>query len=200
MKLALRRAFSLVELMIVIGIIGIFFVVVQQFTQNTNIDQERATRFAELIHDTIRDTRNDMVIGRGVLTGANEDDKTFIPTAQKRLAFSESEFSLQYIPSGGTTLQVETRWEHPFIDHDPLYKIASIQTSTGIVGSDGKLSGGAWDDTPDLILIFDPQGRVSLSGSTISADARTYRIEVEYKQFVRYIVGSAVTGNVDLDQ
>ncbi len=94
MRIVSKKGFSLVELMIVIGIIGIFFVAIQQLTQNTNLDQERTVRFAELIHDTIRDTRNDMVIGRGVLTGETTSEQTFIPTAQKSLVFTHSGFVL----------------------------------------------------------------------------------------------------------
>lgn len=62
-KLA-KKGFTLVELMIVIAILGILFVTVSQFDLSARTNQERANNFANLIADTIRDTRQDAMIGK----------------------------------------------------------------------------------------------------------------------------------------
>jgi prepilin-type N-terminal cleavage/methylation domain-containing protein len=104
MRFISKKGFTLVEIMIVIAIIGIFFVAVQQFASNRNIDQERAQRLAEVISDLISSTHNDMVIGRGVFTGS-ASSLDIIPTAEKRIVFNLSplDFSLQYKASTGGT-------------------------------------------------------------------------------------------------
>lgn len=59
-----RRAFTLVELMIVIVIIGILIVIIGSFNVSSNISQQRVDNWAHEIADMIRDTQQDAVLGK----------------------------------------------------------------------------------------------------------------------------------------
>lgn len=60
------RAFTLVELMIVIGIIGIMIVFVAQIAQDQTpaIDRERSSRFANAIANMLSTTYSSMYLGK----------------------------------------------------------------------------------------------------------------------------------------
>ncbi len=113
------KGFSLVELMIVIGILGILFSAVQIFSNNAEIYQQRADRLAGLVYDTIRDARQDTIIGRGVLSGeiTTPHDATYIRAENRQVFFSSNiQFSTHYTESGTTyTGQI---WNAPFFDGD----------------------------------------------------------------------------------
>lgn len=59
-----KKGFTLFELMIVIALIGGFFVMTSYMTQDVRIYQNKAERLANGIYDTIRTARNNMIIGR----------------------------------------------------------------------------------------------------------------------------------------
>jgi Tfp pilus assembly protein FimT len=58
----------MIEMMVVVVIMGLFFVVISQFTQNSNIQQTNVDRLANHIYDSIRGARNNMLIGRGIFS------------------------------------------------------------------------------------------------------------------------------------
>ncbi|MBC7498411.1 prepilin-type N-terminal cleavage/methylation domain-containing protein, partial [Candidatus Gracilibacteria bacterium] len=50
--------FTLFEMMIVIAILGVFFVAVSYMNRDVRIDQTRAERLANIVYDQIRSARN----------------------------------------------------------------------------------------------------------------------------------------------
>lgn len=59
-----KKGFTLFELMIVIALIGIFFMMTSYMSQDVRIYQTKAERLSNVIYDVIRTARNNMIIGR----------------------------------------------------------------------------------------------------------------------------------------
>ncbi len=91
------KAFTLVELMIVIAIIGILVLAAMSLVNSQNTKQQRAIRFAELIEDTITRAKQDMVIGRGSWSGTT-DKKIMIPNIQQTVIISSGSIISKYKP------------------------------------------------------------------------------------------------------
>ena len=59
-----KKGFTLFEILIVIALTGLFFMATSYLTHDARIGQTNTERFANKIYDIIRNTRNDMTIGR----------------------------------------------------------------------------------------------------------------------------------------
>jgi len=57
-----KKGYSLVELMIVVALIGLFFAATSYMNRDVRIYQNKAERFAGYIYDQVRIARNNMVI------------------------------------------------------------------------------------------------------------------------------------------
>lgn len=142
--LSRRQGFSLVELMIVLGIISMLFVITSRLLQNSESDQEKAMRFAELISDVIRDARQDMIIGRGAASGIT----TMVPLTKKTLTFDTSgtgTFTLSYTPLNYTGAIEEKKWTEPFFSGEEkkpyrTYMIESIDVAKQTIDYTGGFS------------------------------------------------------------
>ena len=59
-----KKGFTLLEMMVVLALIGLFFVMTSYMTQDVRINQTRTERLTNTIYDQIRTARNNMIIGR----------------------------------------------------------------------------------------------------------------------------------------
>lgn len=59
-----KKGFTLIEMMIVLALIGLFFTMMSYMTRDVRTYQTSADRLANSIYDTIRTARNNMIIGR----------------------------------------------------------------------------------------------------------------------------------------
>ncbi len=59
-----KKGFTLFEMMIVLALIGLFFVMTSYMTRDVRINQTRAEKLANAVYDQIRSARNNMIIGR----------------------------------------------------------------------------------------------------------------------------------------
>ena len=59
-----KTGFTLLEMMVVIALIGLFFAMTSYMSQDVRINQTRAERLTNAVYDQIRTARNNMIIGR----------------------------------------------------------------------------------------------------------------------------------------
>ena len=59
-----NKGFTLLEMMIVLALIGLFFVMTSYMTSDPRINQTRTERLANTVYDQMRTARNNMIIGR----------------------------------------------------------------------------------------------------------------------------------------
>jgi prepilin-type N-terminal cleavage/methylation domain-containing protein len=59
-----KKGFTLVELLVVIALIGLSLVATTYLSKDSRIYQVNAERLANNIYDTMRQARNNMIIGR----------------------------------------------------------------------------------------------------------------------------------------
>lgn len=192
--------------MIVIAILGIFMISIGYLMQNTQLDQEKAMRFAGIVYDHIRDARQDMIIGRGTQTGTT-GDMVYIPSQARIIEFFGTwEVNIKYIPlaslsaPGSPPEQLLQVYEHPFLDNEREYVIHRYEISTSPLTQSWALPAGAvWEPVNRMKLIFAGAWNVSrieidswIVG--VSWPVRSYRITLGYKNFVRYIVGDVLSG------
>lgn len=60
----MKKGFTLLEMMVVITLIGLFFVITSSLTKDTRSYQTNAERLANTVYDAIRGARNNILIGR----------------------------------------------------------------------------------------------------------------------------------------
>ncbi len=191
-----KKGFTIFELMIVIALIGIFFTMTSYMSQDVRVYQSKAERFANAIYDMIRMARNNMIIGRGVLSGS-----TLVVTTKRVIDISSNGVFTNYT-YGTTSTGSETKLVFPFLDADPLYKINDISVSSG-----GLIAGGVplWDHTgamsaaitispnSDIVITGTSSTNTSISSSTI----RTLKVTAGYNGFEESVVIDRVTGTVE---
>lgn len=184
-----RSGFSLIELMIVVAILWILFSATQIFSNNAEIYQQRADRLAGLIYDTLRDARQDAIIGRGALSGTTE----FVPTSARFVNFaSTGTFSQGYYDTDNQTYTGQT-WNVPFLDWDSFYALAGFYTSTGGVDDPS----ASWESTGSISFLFWSGGNLLQINHLPLGKIRSYVITIEYRWFRRYIIGDAIIGNLE---
>jgi prepilin-type N-terminal cleavage/methylation domain-containing protein len=59
-----KKGFTLFEMIIVLALIGLFFVMTSYMTRDPRINQTRTERLVNTVYDQIRTARNNMIIGR----------------------------------------------------------------------------------------------------------------------------------------
>lgn len=64
-----KKGFTIFELMVVMALLSIFVVMTVYYMRDSRIPQVKAERLAYVIQDAIATARNNMVIGRGVMSG-----------------------------------------------------------------------------------------------------------------------------------
>ena len=184
-----KKWFTLFEMMIVIALIGLFVTTVSYMNQDARIDQTRAERLANTVYDQIRSARNNMIIGKWVLSGATT---SFIIADERVVMISATGVTTSYAYNSSYT-GTETRFPAPFFDSDPRYVISDIAISSGSL------------DTPDMtgvtiatityraswdIIIAASKGWVMIPSSSI----RSLRIQTGYGNFSRYVTVDWVSG------
>lgn len=180
--------------MIVVALIGIFFAATSYMNRDVRTYQHKAERFADNIYDTIRLARNNMVIWRGVLSGATER----VVTTKRVVNISATWVTTTYyypIWGGNFGSGIESEIYRPFFDSDPLYLISDISVSSGGMNN-GIIP--AWDlsgATNAGITVTGTGIQLYVSGAT---DIRTLMITTEYLGFKRSVLIDRVSGTLEL--
>ena len=180
-----RKWFTLVEILVVIAIIGIFAASTMYFTQDSRIDQTKAERLANSIHDTMKNARNNMLIGRWVYSGS-----TLYPTDRRTIRITGWGISTDYAING-TSTGTETNVVYPFFDNDPQYKITDISVSSGILSNGQKIN---WDHTGVTLadITIEPNGSMTILalkwGMPISETINTVRVTAGYGNFTQSVM------------
>lgn len=186
-----KSGLTLVELMIVIAIIGILIVAFSQFNMNANIYQEKVTRLAENVYDILRDTKNDMILGRTSGSFELADSRIVeITTNGIRVCLPDSTNSFD-------CHKTEKEFS-PTFDWDSKYKIEKIRISDKrIQDNKYEIIDSGWTDVNNLKIKFtnDVDGKAK---SDSNEDIKSYLIVLEYNGFKRYVFGDVLTGNAFL--
>ena len=195
------RGFTLVEIMIVIAVLGLLFLAMSHFNVSASVNQQRAEYMTNVIHDMIRDARQDTLRGKNTTPGTVATERTVVisKNAIKRSIKAEN---------GNTTTEGQS-FEPPFFDGDNNYKIDTIRVSTGVLSHNYEAplyEGDTWIDADELSLIFKPgstlsSGLAKKNGNSVVGNnevLRSYIITVDYKGFKRYIYGDMLNGDISM--
>ncbi len=134
----IKKGFTLLEIVIVIALIGLFIVAISYNNQDIRIDQKNTERLANRIYDIIRDTRNNMIIWRWVLSGSS-----LVVASQRDITISSTGLVVWY-QYGNSNSGIELSFLNPFFDSDSRYQIIDISVSSGWTFPDNMYS---WDLT-----------------------------------------------------
>lgn len=187
-----KKGFTLFEMMIVIALIGLFFVAISYLTHDVRIWQTNTERFANKIYDIVRNTRNDMTIGRWIFTGW-----VLIATKQRDISISNTGITITYQDSLGATGS-DIILPAPFFDNDSKYQIADISVSSGWVSSSGSYT---WDYTgaTNANITVGTSSSLAINVDWIPPLAiRTLKITTGYAWFTRSVILDRASGTVEI--
>lgn len=189
-----RNWFTMIEMMVVVVIMGLFFVVISQFTQNSNIQQTNVDRLANHIYDSIRGARNNMLIGRGIFSWS-----TLIATDRRIISISNAKIDTIYESSSHTGIENSLLW--PFYDNDANFRISDISVSSNPMLNDQTIT---WDYTgvTSAQIIVSPTADMTITAikgwSGITTPVNTMRITAHYNGFEKSVMLNAPMGKVEL--
>ena len=188
-----KKGFTLFELMIVIALIGGFFVMTSYMTQDVRIYQNKAERLANGIYDTIRTARNNMIIGRWVFSWA-----TMVVTTQRAITITNTGIITSYTYNT-TSTGTEVSLVVPFFDNDLKYAITEIAVSSGGISAGVVPS---WDQTgaTSVTITISPNSDIAISVSPVPSPAvtiRTLKVTAGYAGFEQSVIIDRVTGTVE---
>lgn len=190
-----KKGFTLFELMIVVALIGIFFLMTSYMSRDVRIYQTRAERLANDIYDRIRISRNNMIIGRWVLSWS-----TLVVTTQRDIAISNTGIVTTY-KYNSTNTGTESTLASPFFDSDPEYQISNIAVSSGAMVA---WVVPLWDQTgaTSAVMTIMPNSDITISAIkwwySISSPIRTLKVTAEYQWYEQSVVIDRVSGNVEI--
>jgi prepilin-type N-terminal cleavage/methylation domain-containing protein len=186
-----KKGFTLFEIMIVLALIGLFFVMTSYMTRDPRINQTHTERFVNTVYDQIRTARNNMIIGRWVASGA-----ILVVTTQRSIDITSTGVVTNYIYNT-TSTGTETRLVTPFFDSDPLYKITNIAVSSGVIVP-GALN---WDvsGATNAAITISSNSDVSLSSIPASPyPIRLLKVTLGYGDFEQSVIIDRVSGIVEI--
>ncbi|MBC7498653.1 prepilin-type N-terminal cleavage/methylation domain-containing protein [Candidatus Gracilibacteria bacterium] len=186
-----KKGFTLFEIIIVLVLIGLFFVMTSYMTRDPRINQTRTERLVNTVYDQIRTARNNMIIGRGVASGA-----ILVVTTQRSIDITSTGVVTNYIYNT-TSTGTETRLVTPFFDRDPLYKITNIAASSGVMVP-GALN---WDisGATNASITISSNSDVSLSSIPASPyPIRLLKVTLGYGDFEQSVIIDRVSGIVEI--
>lgn len=201
-----RTAFTLVEIMIVIAVLGLLFLAVRSFSTDASVNQERSTRLANAVHDILRDARHDTTVGKShngesvfrrivriVSSGTSGGNMVTVKYLTGNTDISTINFD---------SLPQESTFSAAF-DGDANYSIEKIEVFTGTLSNDfanPKREGFTpiTVEALDLHFTSDIAGTAYVTNpqpSVNSSDIKSYLITLDYKGFKRYVYGDVLVGN-----
>lgn len=180
----IKKGFTMFEVMIVIALIGLFFVAISYLTHDVRIGQTNTERFANKIYDIVRNTRNDMTIGRWILTGW-----VLIATKQRDISISNTGIVITYLDNLGTSGS-EIILPAPFFDNDLNYKIDDISVSSGWVSESGSYMWDYTGATSANIIVGTSSSLAIEVGWAVppTFPIRTLKITTGYAGFTRSVI------------
>ena len=84
-RTGITKWFTLVEILIVLALIGLFAAAASYLTHDSRIAQKNATRLADNINTTFRTARSNMVLGKWVYSGS-----TLVTTGKRVISISST--------------------------------------------------------------------------------------------------------------
>ena len=178
-------------MMIVLALIGLFFVMTSYMTSDPRINQTRTERLANTVYDQMRTARNNMIIGRWVLSGST----TLVVTTQRDVTITSTGVVTTYTYNGSST-GTETRLVTPFFDNDPLYKIRNISVSSGALVP-WALN---WDLTnvTNAVITIKPNSDIAISSTPAFTPIRMLKVTLWYGDFEQSVIIDRVSGIVEI--
>lgn len=194
----IKKGFTLVELMIVIAILGLLYAAMSSFNANSSISQQKVDNFARTVSDMIRDTQQDMLLGKinPNLTDVQSRDIVI----KKTVANNSDGIKKTAIGTTPTNTNIELEYKFPFFDGDKFYIISWIEVSSQALGNnflnsktvDITSQSMNWTPVTELKIDFFPGGKVKTTSTPITTPILSYKITLDYKWFKKYIFWDAV--------
>jgi prepilin-type N-terminal cleavage/methylation domain-containing protein len=193
-----KKGFTLFEITIVLALIGLFFTATTYLTRDVRVDQKNAERLSNQVYDIVRNARNNMVIGRGVLSWS-----VMVVTKQREVSVSNTGITVvyQYWVSG---TGIESSVVSPFFDNDSKYQITDISISSGGIQSDNTY---LWDYTgaTSATITFNPNSEIVIAAIkwgvpiwfTLPVVTRTIKVTSGYGAFEQSVIIDRITGTVE---
>lgn len=177
-----HSGFTIVELLIVIAMIGIFYAATASFSYKPQNDIERVNRMKYAISDKLRDEILRVSIGRMPTNNGKVSAKTIIK-------INNTGMTTTYSDSGGV---VFSTWYFvsPYYDKDPLYSITGTLWLTG--SSNATLTSSGWGE------IHITSDGIVFSGTNITSENIILRINVSYNSRIRWIELDRRTGKISI--
>ncbi len=191
-----KTGFTLIEILVVITLIGIFYGATIFLTKDSRINQTNAERLANSIYNTIRLARNNMVIGRWVFTWW-----TLLVTNQRTIVINNIGYKVDYQDINSNT-GTEFSFNTPFFDWDFNYKITDISISSGWV-STGVVPPWTYTGVTTVNIIMNPNSDITVSaikgGVPIpTSEIRTIKITGGYNGMEQSVVVDRITGTIEI--
>lgn len=181
-----KYGFTIIELMIVIAMIGIFVAATNTFNWKPQTDIEKANRMKYAISDKFRDENLKIFTGHM----PNGDGRISTRTV---LTIGTGGIVTTYTDSGWIVFSTGT-FQKPFFDGDSKYSIINVSWCTGsIIGS------SIWNGTGKVIMT--QTGTTFSTGTTgvLSKEPVVLIVEVGYDYRTRKISFDRRTGRISID-
>ncbi len=184
-----KKWFTLLEIIIVLALIWLFIVATSYYNRDTRIYQANAERLANNVKDTIQSARNNMILGRWVLSGSS-----LVVANQRVISIWWSGITSVY---GTTNTGSESSLIWPFFDNDTQYRITDISVSSGIL-----LNGimPIWDQTwvtaSEITILTN--GNLQISALGVATPINILRITAGYAGFERSVMVDRIMGRTEV--
>lgn len=175
---------------------GLLFAATSYLTHDPRIHQSNAERLANNVYNMVRNARNNMIIGRGVLSGT-----TMVVTEQRIISISTNTgITSSFSGTNGTGTEVS--FLIPFYDNDTHYIISDISVSSG-----GMLNGSVplWDNTgaTTALITVNPNADISITAAKLwspilTPPIRTLKVTAWYDWFEQSVLIDRVTGTIEI--
>lgn len=174
-----KKGFTIFELMVVMALLSIFVVMTVYYMRDSRIPQVKAERLAYVIQDAIATARNNMVIGRGVMSGGT----TMTRVDKRKISISTGWVLVQYERAGNLFTETGSEIQYPFFDGDKGYSISNILVSSGT----SLVSETQYDQSGALNLSLSilPNGDMSATWVGITSPIKSILILSQYDGFTQ---------------
>ena len=180
-----KYGFTMVEIMLVIVIFGIFVSATSVFNWTPQNDIEKVNRMKYAIADRLRDESLKISIGRMPMSDG------IISTTTTMNFSTGAGIITSYADTGGTVFSTNTFWP-PYYDGDTVYSITGITWWTGSTSSTTEWS-GPWK------IEITQDGIIFTGNTNITRKSIIVSIIVNYRNSTRRIQFDRRTGKISID-
>ena len=185
-RLHSRKAFTLVELMIVIAVIGLLVTFVLQIAQDRTpaVDREKSLRIANAIQSLMQGAYMSTYLGKWISSGW-----LIVFPEITRLTLQTGAITSEYRYASGEIIGTGVSFSAPFFEQDPRYEVIGIRVCDSMGSGSVFFTGGT--------VVFS-RNAVSYTGAVVADTGTTLQIWVQYRSFSRYVIFDRRVGRTEI--